>query len=266
MFRVGKDVEVGRKVEIGFGAYVGDKAVIGNNVKIGSHTLILSGSIIRDNCIIGSYCIIGHPPKMVLQKVDFSATSPKVKGLMIKDPTTSIGESSIIRSGSTIYKNVVIGKKLRTGHNILIREHTRIGDNCVVGTQAVLDGYIEIGSKSMIQSQCYIAQSVRIGSGVFISPGCMFFDNKKIILGEGLNGATIEDYVRIGGSAKILPGITIGKYALIGAGSVVTRSISSKAIAYGIPAEVEGFQTDEEIKKYVNSIRNWQRSSPTWNV
>lgn len=258
MFRVGEDVKMGQNVEIGFGAYVGNKAVIGNNVKIGSHSLILSGSIIRDNSIIGGHCTIGHPPKTGLQKVDFSATSPKVKDLMIEDPVASIGKNSIIRSGSTIYKNVVIGKKLRTGHNILIREHTRIGDNCIVGTQAVLDGYIEIGSNSMIQSQCYIAQSVRIGSGVFISPGCMFFDNKRIILGEGLNGATIEDYVRIGGGAKILPDITIGKYALIGTGSVVTRSILSKAIAYGIPAEVKGFQNDEEIKKYVNSIRNWQ--------
>lgn len=258
MFRIGENVQMGQNVEIDFGAYIGDETVIGNNVKIGPHTLILSGSMIRDKCIIGGHCTIGHPPKIGLQKVDFSATSPKVKDLMITDSATSIGENSIIRSGSTIYKHVVVGKKLRTGHNIVIREHTRIGDNCVIGTQAVVDGYIEVGSKSMIQSQCYIAQSVRIGSGVFISPGCMFFDNKKIILGEGLNGATIEDYVRIGGGAKILPGITIGKYALIGAGSVVTRSVVSKAIVYGAPAEVKGFQKDGEIKKYVDSIMNWQ--------
>lgn len=258
MFRIGENVQMGQNVEIDFGAYVGDETIIGNNVKIGPHTSILSGSIIMDKCIIGGHCTIGHPSKIGLQKVDFSATSQKVKDLIIRDPATTIGENSIIRSGSTIYKHVVVGKKLRTGHNTLIREHTRIGDNCVIGTQAVLDGYIEIGSKSMIQSQCYIAQSVRIGSGVFISPGCIFLDNKKVILGEGLNGATIEDYVRIGGGAKILPDITIGKYALIGAGSVVTRSILPKAIVYGAPAEVKGFQDDEEIKKYVNSIRKWE--------
>lgn len=258
MSSVGENVEMGRNVEIDFGAYIGDEAVIGDNVKIGSHTLILSGSIIKENCIIGAHCTIGHPSKMGLQKADFSATSPKVKDLLIKDPATMIGENSIIRSGSTIYKHVVIGKKLRTGHNVLIREHTWIGDSCVIGTHAVLDGYIKVGSKSMIQSHCYIAQSVRIGGGVFISPGCTFFDNKKIVLGEGLNGATIEDYVRIGGRAIILPNLTIGKYALIGAGSVVTRSIPSKAIAYGAPAEVKGFQNDEEIKKYVDSIENWQ--------
>jgi acetyltransferase-like isoleucine patch superfamily enzyme len=258
MFHIGENVQMGQNVEIDFGAYVGDETVIGNNVKIGSHSLILPGSVVRDNCIIGGHCIIGHPTKIGLQKVDFSATSPKIRDLIVKDSETRIGENSIIRSGSTVYKHVVIGKRLRTGHNILVREHTRIGDNCVVGTQAVLDGYIVVGNKSMIQSQCYIAQSVRIGSGVFIAPGCMFFDNKKIVLGEGLNGATVEDYVRIGGGAKILSGITIGKYALIGAGSVVTRSIMSKAIVHGAPAEVKGFQKDKEIKKYVNSIKNWE--------
>lgn len=258
MFHTGENVQIGQNVEIDFGAYVGDETVISNNVKIGPHTLILSGSIIEKNCIIGGNCTIGHPTKIGLQKVDFSATSPKIRDLIIADSATRIGEDSIIRSGSTIYKHVVIGKKLRTGHNILVREHTRIGDNCIVGTEAVLDGYIEIGNKSMIQSQCYIAQSVRIGNGVFIAPGCMFFDNKKIILGEGLNGAIVEDYVRIGGGAKILPDITIGKYALIGAGSVVTKSTMSKAIMHGAPAEVKGFQKDKEIKKYVNSIKNWE--------
>jgi acetyltransferase-like isoleucine patch superfamily enzyme len=185
-------------------------------------------------------------------------SSPKVTAFLIKDPVTRIGERSIIRSGSTIYKHVVIGRKLRTGHGVLIREHVTLGDNCVIGTQAILDGYVKVGDKSMIQSQCYIAQSVRIGNGVFIAPGCIFLDNKKVLLGQGLEGPTVEDYVRISAGTKILPGITIQKYALIGAGSVVTKNIPSKAIAYGIPAEVKGFQSDDEIGSYVNSITKWE--------
>jgi len=196
--------------------------------------------------------------KFELQKTDFSITSPKVTEFIIKDPVTRIGEGSIIRSGSTIYKHVVIGRKLRTGHGALIREHVTLGDNCIVGTQAILDGYIKVGNKSMIQSQCYITQSVKIGTGVFIAPGCILLDNKKIILGQGLNGPTVEDYVRISAGTKILPGITIGKCALIGAGSVVTKDIPSKAIAYGVPAEVKAFQSDEDVKEYIGSIKGWQ--------
>lgn len=255
---MGKRADLSKNVETGFNAYVEDGAKIGDNVSIGRFAEILSGSVIGDNCVIGSRCIIGHPSKLELQKADFSATSPKVSDLVVKEPVTKIGDGSIIRSGSTIYKHVVVGKNLRTGHGVLIREHVTIGGNCIVGTQAILDGYIRVGSGSMIQSQCYVSQSVRIGNGVFIAPGCVFLDNKKIILGQGLDGATIEDYVRISAGTKVLPGITIGEYALIGAGSVITEDIPAKAIAFGVPARIRGFQNDQEIKKYVDSIANWQ--------
>ena len=246
------------KSEKGFKAYVEDEAKIGDNVSIGRFAEILSGSAIGNNCVIGSRCIIGHPSKLELQKADFSATSPKVSDLIVKEPLTKIGDWSIIRSGSIIYRHVVVGKSLRTGHSALIREHVTIGDNCIVGTQAILDGYIRVGNGSMIQSQCYVSQSVRIGNGVFIAPGCVFVDNKKIVLGQGLDGATIRDYVRISAGTKVLPGVTIGKYALIGAGSVVTEDVPPKAVAFGVPAKVKGFQEDEEIQKYVESMADWK--------
>ncbi len=110
----------------------------------------------------------------------------------------------------------------------------------------------------MVQSQCYITQSVTIGKGVFIAPGCIFMDNKRIILGKGLAGITIDDYARIGGGSKILPEITIGKHVLIGAGSVVTKDIPSRAVAYGIPAEVKRFQSEAEIKEYMDTISEWE--------
>jgi len=254
---IGKRDHLGKNVETGFGSYIDDEAKIGDDVRIGQFTQILSGAIIERNCVIDSHCTIGHPSKLQLQKVDFSRISEKVSDLLIEDPITRIGEGSLIRSNSTIYNYVIAGKKLRTGHGILVREHVTIGDDCVVGTQAILDGYIKVGNKSMIQSQCYIAQSVRIGEGVFIAPGCIILDNKKIILGKGLEGPAVEDYARIGGGTKILPGVIIGKHALIGAGSTVTKNIPPKAIAYGTPAEVKGFQSEKEIEAYVDSIKGW---------
>jgi len=248
---------LGKKAEIGPNAYVDDEAEIGNNVSIGRFAEILSGSIIGDNCIIGSRCIIGHPTKLQLQKTDFAATDPKVAGFIVKEPLTKIGEASIIRSGSTIYKHVVVGKKLRTGHNVLIREHVTIGDNCIVGTGTVLDGYIRVGSGSYVAGHCYVAQSVGIGNGVFIAAGCIFSDNKTMILGQGYEGATVEDYVRIGMGVMVLPHVTIGKHALIGSGSVVTKDIPSKAVAYGTPAKVQRFLTDDQIRAYVNSVKAW---------
>jgi acetyltransferase-like isoleucine patch superfamily enzyme len=248
----------GRDVEVGSGAYVEAGAKIGKNVEIKPFAVVLSGAVIEDDCIIGDHCVIGHPTKLQVQKADFSATSPKVASFIVQESVAGIGKGSIIRSGSTVYRHVKIGRKLRTGHNVLIREHANIGDDCVVGSQAVLDGYIKIGNRSMVQSQCYITQSVTIGKGVFIAPGCIFLDNKKIILGTGLAGITIEDYARIGGGSKILPGITIGKHALIGAGSVVTKDIPTRAVAYGVPAEVKRVQSEVEINEYMASITEWE--------
>jgi len=244
--------------EIDKKAYVQEGAELGKGIKIGPFTHILSGAVLEDGCVIESHCVIGHPSKLQLQGADFSATSSRVAEFLVKEPKTRIGEDSIIRSGSKIYTHVKIGEKLRTGHNALIREHVALGDNCVVGTQAILDGYIKVGNKSMIQSQSYVTQSVRIGAGVFIAPGCIFLDNRKMVLGEGLEGIVVEDYVRIGAGTKVLPGVTIGKYALIGAGSVVTRSIKEKAVAYGSPAGEKAVQTNDQIMQYVKSIDDWR--------
>ena len=256
-YHLGSNVSLGKDVKIGCGSFIDDDVVIGNDVTIGKYVVIYSNSHIDEGTIIGDHCIIGHPTKLQLQKTDFSAYSPKVRDFIVKEPATKIGRGSIIRSGSVIYKHVVIGKKLRTGHNVLIREHTQIGDNCVVGTNTVLDGYVKIGNKSMIQSNCYICQTVMIGNGVFIAPGCVFMDNKKIILGEGLNGATIGDYVRIGGGSKILPNVKIGDYSLIGAGSVITKDIEKETIALGNPAKIIRRLNKEEIHRYIKSIENW---------
>ncbi len=247
-----------KDVDLGYGAYIEDGAQLGRNVEIKPFAVVLSGAVVEDNCIVGDHCVIGHPTKLQLQQADFSATSPNVARFVIKEPATRVGEGSIIRSGSIVYQHVKIGKNLRTGHNVLIREHVSLGSNCVVGTQAVLDGYIKMGDRSMVQSQCYVTQSVSIGKGVFIAPGCIFMDNKRIILGKGLAGITIEDFARIGGGSKILPGITVGTHALIGAGSVVTKDIPARAVAYGAPAEVKRVQSEADINEYLATITDWE--------
>ena len=83
-------------------------------------------------------------------------------------------------------------------------------------------------------------------------------DNKEIVLGKGLAGIIIGDYARIGGGAKILPGITIGEHVLIGAGSVVTKDIPPRAVAYGVPAVVKRFQSEAEIREYMDTIVEWE--------
>ena len=256
-FYASQDARIGNNVEIGHGAVIEADAIVKDNVKIGSYTIIHSHAKIEPYVTIGSHCIIGHPSKYELVGVDQSYNDPQVEDLIVRDASTSIGEGSIIRSGSVIYTHTLIGKKLATGHHTIIREHIRLGEHCLIGSQAVLNGFSEIGPRTRINTSCAIPQSIRIGKGVFIAPLVTFSDNQKAIPGEGNKGAIIEDFVRIGIGAKILPQIKLGRGALIGAGAIVTRSIPAGAIAYGAPAKVKRYLDEKELNIYVDSIMKW---------
>lgn len=239
---------------------LGKYSEMDDNSKLGAGTIVgnfssIVNSLIGKNSSIGSHCIIGHPPKKTTTGKDITHNSPRVKDFLLNEKTV-IGDNSIIRSHSVIYSHVKAGNNFTTGHRVLIREHTRIGNSVTIGSGAIIDGYAQIGDRSQIQSNCYIAQSVSIGKYVFIAPCTSFYDNKKMILDvkEDLLGAKIEDYVRMGGGCIILPGINIGKFAMIGAGSVVTKDAPERHLAYGNPARVMRKLSDAEINQYVNSV------------
>jgi len=81
------------------------------------------------------------------------------------------GRAARLRTGTIVYGDVETGDFFQTGHHVLIRERTRIGDHVVVGTGTVIDGQVTIGDFVKIESNCYIPTHVEIGSRVFIGPG-----------------------------------------------------------------------------------------------
>jgi acetyltransferase-like isoleucine patch superfamily enzyme len=151
---------------------------------------------------------------------------------------TSIGEESVIRSGSIIYADVEIGPGLVTGHRVLIREGTTIGDNVVVGTDTVIDGHATIGSNVSLQTGVYIPQYTSIGDNVFIGPRAVLTNDKyPVRTNDPLRGPTIEDHVSIGANATILPDVTIGNHSFVAAGAVVTRDVPPQTLVVGVPAK-----------------------------
>lgn len=232
-------------------------AIIEDDVKIGAYTVVRSYARIKNNVNIGSHCIIGHPAKKELVGIDHSHEDPKLKDLIIENPVANIGENSFIRAGSIVYTHTKIGKSLNTGHYVVIREHTELGRHCLIGSHTVLNGYTRVGERTRINTGCALPQSMRIGKGVFVAPLVSFSDNERVLPGEGNVAAVVEDFVRIGIGAKILPRITIKKGALIGAGAVVTKDVPERALAFGAPAKIKGYLEQEELYRYVNSIMKW---------
>ncbi len=190
--------------------------------------------IIRKNVVIGKNCV-------VQDFVDIGVPSRDYIFAREEDlPKTEIGENSIIRSFSTIYCDVKIGKNFSGGHGILIREKTKIGENVVLGSYTIVEGYSRIGSNVSIQSRVFIPINTIIEDNVFIGP-CAVLTNDKYPLRkrEKLRGPVIRKNASIGANAVVLPGIEIGEGAFIAAGSVVTKNVPPWKLAVGVPAKIK---------------------------
>lgn len=151
---------------------------------------------------------------------------------------TTIGAGGTIRSGTVIYAGAVIGDRFSSGHGAMIREDNVIGNDCSVGTHAVLEPGNRVGDRTRIHSGCFLEHTT-IGSGVFLAPHVVFTDDPHPMCPRYLDcvlGATVEDDVSIGANATILPGLRIGAGSLIGAGSVVTKSVEPGTVVAGSPA------------------------------
>ena len=153
---------------------------------------------------------------------------------------TFIGPGAVIRAHTVIYAGAVIGARFSTGHGALIREDNTLGDDCSVGTNAVLEAGNRVGDRTRIHSQCFL-EHVTLGSDVFVAPGVVFTDDPHPTCPRYLDcvlGATVEDQVSIGGNVTVLPGVRIGRGSLVGAGSVVVADVPPGTVVAGNPAKV----------------------------
>lgn len=150
-----------------------------------------------------------------------------------------LGSGATLRSGSVLYDGSRIGRRLQTGHGVVIREGCEVGDDVSVWTNSVIDYGCRIGNRVKIHCNCYVAQYSELEDDVFLAPGVMIAndlypgDRRSAQL---MAGPRIGAGAQIGVNVTILPFVRIGAGALVGAGSVVTRDIPAAAVAFGNPA------------------------------
>lgn len=150
----------------------------------------------------------------------------------------AIGPDSVIRGGTILYDDVETGRGFQTGHHTLVREQTALGDDVLVGTQAVIDGYTTVGDSVSMQTGVYVPSYSDIGTRVFIGPNATLLNDKyPVRANDELVGPTLEDDVSIGANATILPEVTVAEGAFVAAGAVVTDNVPAETLAVGAPAE-----------------------------
>ncbi len=176
-------------------------------------------------CTIGDFVIIGEPP----QGVD--------PGML----ATYIGPAATIRSHTVIYAGNTIGSRFQTGHGTLLRESNIIGDAVSVGSHSVIEHHVVIEDQVRIHSQAFVPEYTILKAGCWIGPRAVLTNAPHPRCPEVsrcIKGPTVEPGAKIGANATVLPAITIGRNAVVGAGAVVTRDVPPEAVVVGNPAHI----------------------------
>lgn len=203
--------------------FISTKAKIGKNVKISPGVVIYDNVEIGDNSFLGPYCVIGEPT------FEFYKESESHIFKM-----TKIGENAIIRSFTIIYESVTIGKNFQTGHHAVIREQSEIGYNTSFGSFSELPGHSKIGNFVRIHSKVMLSENNLIEDYVWIFPFVVLTNVKYPPHGE-FQKTVIKEYAQIFSHAVVLPGLTIGRNSIIGAGSLVTKNVEDERLIVGNP-------------------------------
>lgn len=165
----------------------------------------------------------------------------------------------LIHKTAEIGKKTIIGFGTKIWHYTHIRENVSIGLNCIIGKNVYIDFETIIGNNCKIQNNCSIYNKTIIEDGVFIGPNVVITNDKTPRAIDQLGklktssdwetGTVIIEYgASIGAGSILLPNIKIGKFAMVGAGSVVSHNVPNYTLVYGNPAKVHG-KVDKSGKK-----------------
>ena len=144
-----------------------------------------------------------------------------------------------------------IGENTKIWQFCVILPDADIGENCNICAHVLIENKVKIGDNVTIKSGVQLWDGITIEDDVFIGPNATFTNEtvprSKTYDHTKLKKTLIKKGASIGGHATILPGVEIGEYAFIGAGSVVTRNIPRNTLWYGNPARQKGFITNDGI-------------------
>ena len=143
-----------------------------------------------------------------------------------------------------------IGQGTRVWQFVVVLKGAKIGADCNICAQTLIEGDVVIGDRVTVKSGVQIWDGSVIGDDVFIGPNTTFSNDlypRSKQFPEQYNGVTIHNGASIGANATLLPGVTIGEKAMVGAGAVVTKDVPARAVVVGNPAKIVRYLEDDSV-------------------
>lgn len=161
---------------------------------------------------------------------------------------------AFIHPSAEVEADVLIGENSKVWHLCHIRRGAQIGSDCVIGRGVFVDAGVQIGNSVKIQNYVSVFHGVTIEDGVFVGPHvCFTNDMFPRAVNPDMSLKAADDWVlsetrikagaALGANSTIVCGITIGNWAMVGSGSVVTKDVPDHALVVGNPARVIGYVT-----------------------
>ncbi|WP_449373492.1 acyltransferase [Arthrobacter psychrolactophilus] len=159
---------------------------------------------------------------------------------------------SYIAPSADVADQTVLGEGTKVWHLAQVREDAVLGKNCIVGRGAYVGTGVKIGDNTKIQNYALVYEPAVLGKGVFIGPAVVLTNDTypRAVSPDGSLksahdwtpvGVTIEDGASVGARAVCIAPLTIGRWATIAAGSVVTKDVPAFALMAGVPARRLGW-------------------------
>lgn len=161
-----------------------------------------------------------------------------------------------------------IGKRTMIWQFAIILEGAKIGANCNINCHSFIENDVIIGDNVTVKSGVYIWDGITIKDNVFIGPNVTFTNDqfpRSKVYRNSFQRIVLEQGASIGANSTILGGVKIGEYSLIGAGSLVTKSVPDHALVYGNPAKIIGWvdELGNKLTKVDNEGNEWANNEGT---